>query len=398
MNIFHQDSYKYFTTEKIQFQVFITYVLAGVKKIIERARVLWYKIKRETIVEHLIQQIATHFNTEVDTLKLEPIQHGNEHKHNVGRLKLGSANYLLKQHEITTSVVKAGYTPCEIEATVLSILHRNGCHVPEIIWKSEGFHALLLEWCGELTLDAMAQSRPVSDLKPILHTTLTELCRVETAFAENTELLTPYAFRFDLNSTLQHLLQQGRKTLGYLGGSMTASQTAHLDTAWTALSRRLSTAPPTFDSLDYQSRNIVVSDETSFLIDFSSVGWDWQERRLVQFFNSIGANQKDANFVSLLNRDLVATYAAWVTTHRETCSPTEIAARVDSHHLLFYLSVIHQLLRTVAQPETTESRMLLKAWGDAKARYQRALTLLVNTNLSDDVHTTQIREMLTELK
>ena len=350
------------------------------------------------MVKHLIEQIAAHFKTEVDVLKLQPIQHGSQQKHNVCRLKLGSVNYLLKQHDIITPVVKAGYTPCEIESTILSILHRNGCRVPKIIWKSEDFHALLLEWCGELTLDAMAQSRPTRTLKPILRTTLLELCRVETVFAENTELLTPYAFRFDLDITLQRLLEQGRKTLGYLGGSITSSQTERLDTTWTALSNRLRTAPPTLDSLDYQSRNIVISDETPFLIDFSSVGWDWQERRLVQFFNSIGANQEGANFVSLLNRELVDAYAEWVTSHRETCSPVEIAARVDSHHLLFYLSVIHQLLRAVAQPEVSESRTLLKAWGDPKARYQSALRQLIHTDLSDDVYTTQIRETIAELR
>jgi hypothetical protein len=221
-----------------------------------------------------------------------------------------------------------------------------------------------------------------------------ELCRIETVFAENTEFLTSYAFRYDLDITLQDILERGRKTLGYLGGSMTSSQTAYLDTAWTALSNRLRTAPPTFDSLDYQSRNIVVSEDTPFFIDFSSVGWDWQERRLVQFFNSIGANQDGATFISLLNRDLVATYAEWVTSHRETCSPAEIAARVDSHHLLFYLSAIHQILRAVAQPEAAESKALFKAWGDPKARYQRAIQQIIHTNLSDDAYMTQIREII----
>lgn len=349
-------------------------------------------------MEHLIEQITAHFKTEIDALKLAPIQHGSQQKHNVCRLRLGSVNYLLKQHDITTPVVKAGYTPCEIESTVLSILHRNGCRVPKIIWKSEGSHALLLEWCGESTLDAMAQSRPSSTLKPILKTALMELCRVETVFAENTERLTPYAFRFDLDTALRDSLEQGRKTLGYLCSSLTSSQTTHLNKAWTALSNRLQTAPTTFDSLDYQSRNIVISEETPFLIDFSSVGWDWQERRLVQFFNSIGANQEGANFVSLLNRELVDVYAAWVTSHRETCPPAEIAARVDSHHLLFYLSVIHQILRAVAQPEASESKTLLEAWGDPKARYRSALRQIVHTDLSDDVHTTQIREMIAALK
>ena len=349
-------------------------------------------------MEHLIETIAEHFKIDTNALKLAPIQHGTQQKHNVCRLNFGNKDYLLKQHDITVPVVKAGYTPFQIESTVLSTLHRNGCRVPEIIWKSENFHALLLEWCGESTLDAIAQSRSASNLKPILHTILMELCRVETVFAENVNLFTPYIFRFDLDVTLQHLLEQARKTLNYLShldrDPVTSSQTAQLDIAWNAISNRLRTASPTLDSLDYQSRNIVVSDETAFLIDFSSVGWDWQERRLVQYFNSIGANQEDGNFVSLLDRDFVNTYAEWVTAHRETCSPAEIAARVDGHHLLFYLSVIHQLLRVVAQPEAAGSIMLLKAWGNPQARFQSALTQLTNTNLSDDVHTTQIRETI----
>ena len=351
-------------------------------------------------MKHLIEEIAAHFKTTRVGLKFAPIQHGIQQKHNVCRLNFGAENYLLKQHDITTSVVKAGYTPCQIESTVLSILHRSGCRVPKIIWESEDLHALLLEWCGELTLDAIAQNGSVSDLKPILHTTLMELCRVESVFAENVKLFTPYAFLFNLDTTLQHSLEQGRKTLDYLShlneDTITSSQVARLDAAWNAISDRLQAAPPTFDSLDYQSRNIVISGETPFLIDFSSVGWDWQERRLVQYFNSIGANQEGANFVSLLDCDLVNAYAEWVTTHRETCSPAEIAARVDSHHLLFYLSVIHQLLRTVAQPETAESKVLLKAWGDPQARFQNALTQLINADLSDDVHTTQIRETVAD--
>ena len=347
-------------------------------------------------MKHLIETIAAHFKTDVDALKLAPIQHGTQQKHNVCRLSLGTEDYLLKQHDITTPVVEAGYTPCQIESTVLSILHSNGGRVPKVIWKSEDDHVLLLEWCGESTLDAIAQNRPISDLKPILQTTLTELCRVETVFTENVERFAPYTFRFDLDTTLQHSLEQGRKTLDYLShlnaDATTSSQTARLDAAWNAISNRLRAAPSTLDSLDYQSRNIVISGETPFFIDFSSVGWNWQERRLVQYFSSIGANQEGANFVSLLNRDLVNVYAEWVTTHRETCSPVEIAARVDSHHLLFYLSVIHQLLRAVAQPEAAESKVLLKAWGDPQARFQSALMQLINADLSNDVHTTQIRE------
>jgi len=351
-----------------------------------------------TLLKHLIEPIASHLKIPSSAVHIEAIRHGTQQKQNVCRLRIDTESYLLKQHDITTSVVEAGYTPFQIESTVLSLLHRNRCHVPKIIWKSERFHALLLEWCGELTLDAMAQSKPIPELKPVLHTVLMELCRVETVFAEHARQFEPYVFHFNLDATLQRLLEQGRKTLGYLahfqGASMTSSQAAHLDTAWDVISNRLRTTPPTLDSLDYQGRNIMITERTPCFIDFASVGWDWQERRLAQYFNSIGANQEDANFISLLNRDLVDTYAAWVITHREACSPADIAARVDAHHLLFYLSVVHRLLQAVAQPEAPKNRILLQAWGDAQARFQRAITLIVNTHLSDDVYTTRIREIL----
>lgn len=358
-------------------------------------------------MEYLIKPIAAHLKTDADAIKLERIQHGMRQRHNVCRLEFGTESYLLKQHDITTSVVDAGYTPLQIETAVLSLLHENGCQVPRLIWKSDDQHALLIEWCGERTLDALAQSKEkaIQHLTPLLNTILRELCKIETCFTTHAAAFTPYIFRFDAHATLRDLLEQGKKVVGYLShlrsSPMPSTQTETLANAWHAFVNRLQNAPLTLGNLDNNARNIVIRDEASaFFIDFASIGWHWQEMRLVQLLNSIGAflvsPSGNANFVSLLDRELVNTYAEWVSTHRETCPPAEIAARVDGHHLLFYLSVIHQLLRATAQPETTESRMLLDAWGDAQARYQSALTHIIHTRLSDDVSTNQIRERIAD--
>ena len=124
--------------------------------------------------------------------------------------------------------------------------------------------------------------------------------------------------------------------------------------------------------------------------------------RLVQLFNSIGAflstPSENANFVSLLDRELVNTYAEWVCRHRETSAPEEIAARVDAHHLLFYLSAVDQLLQALAQPEASESEMLLHAWGDTRSRFQSALTHIIETDLSDDTDIAKIREMIGDFR
>lgn len=355
-------------------------------------------------MEHLIKDIAAHFKTDTEALKLEPIQHGTRQRHNVCILRLGTENYLLKQHDITIPVVDAGHTPLQIEAAVLALLHDNGCQVPRLIWKSEHHHALLLEWCGEFTLDALAQhsEKSLQHLKPLLPTILRELSKIEICFTTHAARFAPYVFRFNAQATLLDLLERAKKVVGYLShlsdSPMSAVQTEVLTNAWNGLADRLQNAPMTLGNLDNNARNIVIRDASPFFIDFASIGWNWQEMRLVQLLNSIGAflvsPSETGRFVSLLDRELVDIYAEWVSTHRETSLPAEIAARVDSHHLLFYLSVIDQLLRVVAAPETTESRMLLEAWGDAQMRFQSALRHIIDTNLSDDIHTNQMREII----
>ena len=355
-------------------------------------------------MEHLIKHIAAHFKTDANALKLESIQHGARQRHNVCVLRINTEKYLLKQHDITTPVVDAGHTPFQIETAVLTFLHDSGCQVPQLIWKSERLHALLLEWCGESTLDALVQSheKPVQSITRLLYTILQELCKIENCFTTHAVQVAPYIFRFNAQTTLRGLLEQGKKVVGYLShlnnSPMSSAETGIFTDTWDVFAKRLAHAPTTLGSLDNNARNVVIRDESPFFIDFASIGWNWQEMRLVQLFNSIGAflvsPSETGNFVSLLDRELVNTYAEWVRIHRETCPPAEVAARVDGHHLLFYLSVIHQLLRAIAQPEATENSILLDAWGDAGARFQSALTHITDIHLSDDSCTNRIRGMI----
>lgn len=349
-------------------------------------------------MEHLLNLIASHFQIRPIEIVVDKILHGSSEKQNVCRLEISERSYLLKHYEITEPVTESGFTPFQIEKFTLSTLHNAGCLVPNLIWNSEKHHALLMEWCGERTLDSLAQSNTPANGLPELPTIIKELCRIEAVFAANIDLFKPYIFRFDSKETLQGLLERGRKTVGYLQHlckpQPTSSQIECLDVAWTSLSHRLLEAPLTLDSLDYQARNIVISDEKPTFIDFASIGWDWQERRLVQSFNSLGAYQDEANFVSLLTRELVETYAEWVVEHRENCSVSDIAARVDAHHLLFYLSVVHRILEATARPEIQENQILEEAWGDLRLRFQRAVMLIISTKLSDDIETNQIRDMI----
>ena len=350
----------------------------------------------------IIKQIAAHLYVSPDQIKCVPIRHGTLERNNVWRLTAMGRYFLLKQHLITQPVGESTFTPFQIESAVLLRLHQAGCRVPELYWWSEPAGYLLMEWCGDTTLDDLAQETPIDALKQVVQNIVRAFCELERGFAKSTHAFKPYIYPLDystfLRDTMGTLLNRGRKTLDYLGWMkgepMPPDQAAKLDAIWERMSNRLHEVTPTLGTLDYNARNIVVHEETPTFIDFGSIGWDWGERRLIQSFNSLGANRASRNFVSLLDQEIVKEYASQVAKHREDWSGAEIAAQVDYHQLLFYLSIIHRLLQSTAQPETAESKFTLQAWGPPKARFQRALGLLTDSHLSENTDSAHIRESI----
>ena len=354
----------------------------------------------------VIKQIAAYLHISPDQIKCAPIQHGTLERNNVWRLTAMGRSFLLKQHLITQPIGESTFTPFQIETAVLLRLHQAGCRVPELYWWSDPTGCLLIEWCGDTTLDDVAQETPIEDLKQLLQNTVRAFCQLEAGFAKFADTLTPYIYPLDysvvLRDTLQTLLNQGRKTLDYLGWMrgepMPSNQAGTLDTIWERLSNRLYRATPTLGTLDYNARNIVVDGTTPTFIDFGSIGWDWSERRLVQSLNCLGTNRTNGNFVSLLDREIVKEYAEQAAKNREDWSEIEISAQVDCHHLLFYLSIIHRLLQSTAKPEAAESKATLQAWGAPKARFRDAFALLTNSHLSKDPDIAYIRELITTFR
>lgn len=354
----------------------------------------------------VIKQIATYLHVSPDQIECVPIRHGTLERNNVWQLRAMGRSFLLKQHLITQPVNESTFTPFQIESAVLLRLHQAGCRVPELYWSSESAGCLLMEWCGDTTLDDLAQATPIDELKQTLQNTVRAFCQLEKGFGKSAHALKPYIYPLDysafLHDTMQTLLDRGRKTLDYLawmkGGPMSSDQAARLDTIWSRLSNRLHRATLTLGALDYNARNIVVDGETPTFIDFGSIGWDWSERRLVQSLNSLGTNRASRNFVSLLGQEIVKEYVRQIAKDWEGCSGTETAAQVDYHQLLFYLSAIYRLLQSTAQPESTKSKSTLQAWGDPKARFQRALTLLTDSRLSRDPDSIYIRESISAFR
>ncbi len=350
----------------------------------------------------IIKQISDHLRINPVNLQITPIWHGTLERNNVWRLAVDEKDYILKQHLIVQPIGKFAFTPLQIEIAVLAILRRAGCRVPKIVWKSEDDLTLLLEGCGEKTLDDLAQETPADALKPITRNAVQEFCRLELAFADCAEVIEPYIYPLGnpLHHTLDTMLDRGRKTMNYLawlnGRPMPPDEQAMVNEVWEDMSNCLHGAAATLGSLDYNARNVMIDGDRPAFIDFASVGWDWGERRLVQSFNSLGAHRSGGSFVSTLNREVVGEYARQMAKAQGQADDVEIAVRVDYHNLLFYLSIVYRLLQATAQPEHEGNKSLLKAWGDAQPRLRQALALLAYSPLSDNPYAAQLRSIVGE--
>ncbi|MDE0040932.1 MAG: hypothetical protein OXT74_02765 [Candidatus Poribacteria bacterium] len=347
-------------------------------------------------LSHIIPKIANRFRTSPDCLHVVPIKHGSVERNNLWRAIVDRQSYMLKQHFITRPIGDSAFTPFEVESFALSTLSETGCSVPKVVWQSNLDFCLLLEWRGESTLDDAAQTAPLESLKETITGALSEFCQIEKSFADRHTDFAPYVYPLDyptyLRRTMDNILDQGRKTLGYLARLSGEPAASDLDEVWSNLAQALHGNSATFGTLDYNARNIVIDAGGIIFVDFGSVGWDWSERRIVQFFNSLGANREGGNFVNLLNRDVIRAYASRAITYRSGNSEEEIIAQIDYHNILFYLSIVHRLLAATAQPEQEENKALLRAWRDTKARLNRALEILEDSDLSDDSTARQIRE------
>lgn len=347
-------------------------------------------------LHHIIPKIANLFDRSPDCLHVVPIKHGSVERNNLWQVIVGGQNYLLKQHFIAHPISDSEFTPFEIESFVLTKLREAGCSVPKVVWQSDSDLCLLLEWRGESTLDDLAQATPLEALKETVTDALGEFYRIEKSFANLRADFAPYVYPLDyptyLCQTMDEMLDRGRKTMKYLARLSGEPSPSDLDKLWSNFTQAIRRDSATLGVLDYNARNIVVDTDGISFVDFGSIGWDWSERRVVQFFNSLGANREGGNFVNLLNRDVIRAYASRAITYRSDCSEEEIITQIDCHNILFYLSIVHRLLAATAQPNLEESRALLRAWGDTEARLTRALEILVNSPLSENSAARQIRE------
>lgn len=275
------------------------------------------------------------------------------------------------------------------ESLVLERLHRLGCPVPEVHLVEPSLRILVTAWAGDRTMDDVCQEEDQETIVQRGGAVAEGLCRIEAAGGEVDEGL---VLRPDAEGEAAGILREAR----YGAEALLRGDTRPPAEAQGALARvaeRLRAGARAVASLDYNARNVVIDrDGAVRFIDFSSVGWDWPERRFVQYVTGLGAYRRGGRLVSPLTPELAALYARLRRRFSSAVSEEAVLRALDAHDLLFHLVILARLARLRRCPETPVARLLRRAWDAPEARWRQALLHLTRP-LSDDPDVNTLRDL-----
>jgi hypothetical protein len=315
-----------------------------------------------------------------EVVEAAPVRQGTWTRPNVWRVVGASGRqFAVKEAHHRAPQTRGGKTATQTEWAVLSLLAEIGCAAPHPVAHDEHEGLLATAWIGGETLDDMCQTRPAAVL-PHVPAAIAGLAAIERAFAAHIADVEPFAFQQDYDAYLGddfalHLAdaQTGYRTLRDRGGP-TRALADDERRAWAAVARVIYDATPTMGTLDYNARNVLFAGPAPVFVDFSTVGWDWPERRVAQYFVSLGANRPNGNFVQAVGAE--ALRAA-----RDCLFFDPIA--LEAHLFVFLCVAAGRLARggTSDRPGATMEEQ--QGWANRRARFDRLLGLLAGGAVAD---------------
>ncbi len=341
----------------------------------------------QSLEDYLRRHVASFSSTQQAVINLDELSAG------VWSVELEDGSRVVAKHQaFGSSTEGAADDLLIVESKVLGILAEHGCLVPRALAVDPGTRFIYLERCGDRTLDDHAQEFGISpDLSAKL---VAGFCGIEHVLSEQCELLLPHVSRAvtrrhhaEVATSAPAEAQEGLAVLlSHCGARDSAGQAlvARLDDIWMTLSQR----EPTLASTDFNARNVVIDDATGTVsfIEFAKIGWDWPERRLVQYATSLGAGREDGEFVCPLSPEFVMVYAKEVT---------DGVFALDGHHILFHLQAAAMLCRSLAQPSLPHHRALLHAWKRPQHRLRQLVDIL-SSPLTSDTPAADFRSLFSE--
>ena len=272
--------------------------------------------------------------------------------------------------------------------------------LPHIYGFVEDHGLVYMEWCGESTLDDRLQSAPPSESR-------IQTQKVVEAFSEICEGLKTHTRRLSKRSFPGCGVRDARTDWRGLKGRIRLDRIAahyELKIDESDLSIYRSLLDLLLDSMgnahlhlgptDYNARNVILNSgsQTVCFIEFSKLGWDWPERRLIQYTSGLGARQEGGTFRNALDAEICVEYGQMAAGWQEEV-PSTISGRLDAHHFVFHLLAADRLIQ--AYSSDTDPG-LLEVWSEPVLRLENLRKLLA-TKLSDNQDVCEFRSWFSEV-
>ena len=307
----------------------------------------------------------------------------------VWRVDCADGRSLVAKHQLFGRATRGtAYDLLEVETRVLGLLGQAGCPVPAALGTDPEGSFIFLEHGGERTLDDAVQEGTPETRSGWARQTVAGFCAIDRVFREQQEEMrgctAPGTDPDQLIRGWELAGERAGEGLSYLLGSV-EPRSAQTRTRLAEVVRKLAAREPTLGSTDYNARNVVVDAERGRVcfIEFAKIGWDWSERRLVQYATSLGAGRERGTFRSLLDRECASLFAA----------AGGDAAALDGHQLVLLLNAAALLGAALERSEESGSRQWLQAWRNPHQRLD-CLRAALATRLSDDPLVGGIRKVV----
>jgi hypothetical protein len=284
------------------------------------------------------------------------------------------------------------FDPLVVEPEVLR--HLDGCPVPQVLGVDADGCLIYYGWCGDETLDDVCQLDDPSAHRSSAELVIEGFSLIRSGFERASGELAHRTFPgcgpTDLLAGWDAVRRELDADLPQVSARCGLSDEAalRLGTAVARLGGELADTSPVLGVTDYNARNVVLDREGDQLrfIEFGKIGWDWDERRLVQYSTGMGGGLARGRFRSLLTPDTVGAASDSIA----------MAHRLDGHHLIFHLLAACRLCRAVAETARAgEATECLRFWRDPEARLLQLRAILA-CPLSSNALVTGVRGLFSQ--
>lgn len=271
-------------------------------------------------------------------------------------VRLSHGGPIVAKHQFYGLVTRGEpYDLLSVEQQVLAVLRGAGHPVPSALAIDPEGQLIILEYVGPRTLGEALVSRPSPDERERwARQALEGLVHIEHTLAKDPrweQMVIPGAGRRELcrawSQAGQGALEGLDLLLRHLGAPRSALIARRTRTALEELVAALGQRPPDLGVTDYQPGNVVIdaSGERLTFLEFAKLGWDWIERRAVQYTTCADA----AALPGLLDAPAVRMYGdLWEAVHGQNGAPRRRA--LDGHHIIYHLLLAQRLCTSPDPP------------------------------------------------